>query len=107
MKLLRAAGVLALFILSPLLLLISAVALVAVDAAFALFGRKHPAAVIPPRHECATVVIPNWNGRDLLDRYLPSVIAAVSGHPENEIIVVDNASTDGSAEFLDREFPQV
>ena len=56
-----------------------------------------------PRH--ASVVIPNWNGRDLLEKYLPTVLAACA--PADEVIVVDNASTDGSAEFVERVFPQV
>ncbi|HYM10653.1 MAG TPA: glycosyltransferase [Bryobacterales bacterium] len=58
-----------------------------------------------PSTGAASVVIPNWNGRDLLEKYLPSVIAALAGNPENEIIVVDNASTDGSVEFLRERFP--
>ena len=29
----------------------------------------------------ASVVIPNWNGRDLLEKYLPSVVAALAGNP--------------------------
>jgi len=55
----------------------------------------------------ASVVIPNWNGRDLLEKYIPSVIEAMAGNPENEILVVDNGSTDGSADFLRAAFPQV
>src|SRR5258708_26003956 len=47
------------------------------------------------------------NGRDLLANYLPSVVEALSGNPDNEIIVVENASTDGSAEFLREHFPSV
>ena len=35
-----------------------------------------------PNHRTASVVIPNWNGRDLLEKYLPSVIAALSDFPE-------------------------
>ena len=57
----------------------------------------------PPRH--ASIVIPNWNGKDLLEKYLPTVVAACS--PSDEVIVVDNASSDGSAEFIGRNFPQV
>lgn len=57
----------------------------------------------PPRH--ASIVIPNWNGRDLLEKYLQTVLAACS--PSDEVMVVDNASSDGSAEFLRRNFPQV
>ena len=53
-------------------------------------------------------MIPNWNGRDLLEKYLPSVIAATVGLIRgSEIIVVDNGSEDGSAEFLRERFPQV
>jgi GT2 family glycosyltransferase len=58
-------------------------------------------------NRAATVVIPNWNGRDLLAKYLPSVVEALSGNPQNEIIVVDNASEDGSADFLRERFPEV
>jgi GT2 family glycosyltransferase len=60
-----------------------------------------------PATRAATVVIPNWNGRDLLEKYLPSVIAALSGNSDNEIIVVDNASADGSADFVRERFPAV
>ena len=57
------------------------------------------------RARAASVVIPNWNGRDLLEKYLPSIETALAGNPENEIIVVDNGSSDGSAEFLAQRFP--
>lgn len=60
-----------------------------------------------PSARAASVVIPSWNGRDLLERNLPSVVAALAGNPENEIIVVENGSTDGTADFLRREFPGV
>jgi len=49
-------------------------------------------------------VIPNWNGRDLLDVHLPNVIHASNG---SEIIVVDDASTDDSVELLQKKFPGV
>src|SRR4029077_20763641 len=64
------------------------------------------AAAVPDARS-ASVVIPNWNGRDLLDKYLPSVIEALSDSSENEVIVVDNGSDDGSAEFVRQRFPQV
>lgn len=45
-----------------------------------------------------TVVIPNWNGR----RWLPGCLESIAGQsqPPQEVIVVDNGSTDGSVPFL-------
>src|SRR5450759_1750640 len=53
---------------------------------------------------CATVVIPNWNGKDLLAKYIPSIRTALAGNPANPSLWVDNGSTDGSAEFLRETF---
>lgn len=96
-----------LLVLSPLLLLAAALAMAAADALWALFGRRRAPADTAPDCRSASVVIPNWNGRDLLEKYLPSVVAALAGNPANEIIVVDNGSTDGSADFVREHFPQV
>ncbi|HEY1218802.1 MAG TPA: glycosyltransferase, partial [Bryobacteraceae bacterium] len=71
-------------------------------------ARGNPAPQEPAEApSAASVVIANWNGRDLLARYLPSVITALAGNPANEIIVVDNGSTDGSAAYVRAEFPHV
>ena len=94
-------------IISPFLAVLAAACLAVCDVAFALFGRKPLADARGSATASASVVIPNWNGKDLLEKYLPSVIAALSGNPENEIIVVDNGSTDGSAAFVREAFPQV
>ncbi len=51
-----------------------------------------------------TVVVVNWNVRDLLRRCLHSVLAHAI---RLEIIVVDNASSDGSAAMVRAEFPSV
>src|SRR6202034_719588 len=82
------------------------VALALVDLA-SVFRKKSLAPNQRPNNTSATVVIPNWNGRDLLAKYIPSIIQALSGNRENEIIVVDNGSEDGSAEFLRERFPSV
>lgn len=56
----------------------------------------------------ASLIILNWNGKDLLSECLPSVIEAVEyDGVDHEILVVDNGSTDGSVEFLHEHFPQV
>lgn len=56
-----------------------------------------------------SIVIPNWNGKALLAKYLPSVINAAKqlGSNLKEIIVVDDGSTDNSAEFVIQNFPSV
>ena len=51
-----------------------------------------------------SVVILNWNGKSLLERFLPSVVTH-SGTAE--IIVADNASTDNSLEFLQKNYPNI
>ncbi|HVW15598.1 MAG TPA: glycosyltransferase family 2 protein [Mucilaginibacter sp.] len=51
------------------------------------------------------IVILNWNGVKYLRQFLPSVLS--SSWPNLDIIVGDNGSTDGSVEFLQKEFPQV
>jgi GT2 family glycosyltransferase len=55
-----------------------------------------------------TVVIVNWNTRELLRACLGSLRAALEGSAlSSEVIVVDNASGDGSAEMVAAEFPEV
>ncbi|MGI6232632.1 MAG: glycosyltransferase family 2 protein [Prevotella sp.] len=51
------------------------------------------------------IVILNWNGREMLRRFLPSVFRY--SHDDAEIWVADNASSDGSLEMLSKEFPEV
>ncbi len=50
-----------------------------------------------------SIVIPNYNGFDLLKKNLPKVLEIVSleNKGETEIVVVDDASTDGSVDYLD------
>ena len=51
------------------------------------------------------VVILNWNGKEMMRRFLPSVVNYSKGAAE--VIVADNGSTDGSLEMLAAEFPTV
>lgn len=53
-----------------------------------------------------SVVILNWNGKALMEEFLPSVIRNTPADIA-EIIVTDNGSTDDSIEMLHRQFPSV
>lgn len=50
------------------------------------------------------IVIPSWNGKDDLPDCLDSLLAQTL---TAEIIVVENGSTDGSAELVQRKYPSV
>lgn len=50
------------------------------------------------------VVILNWNGKTLLEKFLPKVVAY---SPNATIYIADNASTDNSVPFVSTNFPQV
>ncbi len=52
-----------------------------------------------------SVIIPNWNGTRLLPTCLDS-LRGQSRRP-HEVIVVDNASTDGSVDLISRDYPEV
>jgi len=53
-----------------------------------------------------TIIIVNYNVKFFLEQCLVSVFKALDGIP-SEVIVVDNASTDGSVEMLKQDFPNV
>ena len=56
----------------------------------------------------ASIIISSWNGRHLLQTCLPCVLRAVEADRDgHEVIVVDDASTDDTVDFVRREFPQV
>lgn len=52
------------------------------------------------------IVILNWNGKDMLQRYLP-VLQKCSDVEGAQIIVADNDSTDASIEMMEKQFPSV
>ena len=56
-----------------------------------------------------SLVITNWNGKDLLRECLPSILKAVAFDSKRlyEIMVVDDCSTDDSLKILEEEFPNV
>ena len=52
------------------------------------------------------VVILNWNTKRYLEAFLPGLIASIGGM-DAEVVVADNASTDGSLEMLSQRFPAI
>lgn len=53
----------------------------------------------------STIVIPNYNGINYIEACLDSIYAGTA--TDVEVIVVDNASTDGSLALVEEKFPQV
>lgn len=53
-----------------------------------------------------SIIIVTWNALPLLQRCLPGVIASIDGL-DAEIILADNASDDGSAEWVSARYPSV
>jgi len=57
-------------------------------------------------NKLCTIIIVNWNTQDYLDKCLSSIYALYSTG-EVSIIVIDNASSDGSVEMVRTKYPQV
>ncbi|MES2457262.1 MAG: glycosyltransferase family 2 protein [Bacteroidota bacterium] len=51
------------------------------------------------------VVILNWNGQALLEKFLPSVLQ--SRYPNLQLVLGDNASTDHSLAFVEANYPEI
>ncbi|MBZ0317958.1 MAG: glycosyltransferase family 2 protein [Anaerolineae bacterium] len=58
----------------------------------------------PPVKGRLSIIIPNWNGKHHLETCLPSLVAQT--HPDIEVIIADNASTDGTQAYVQEQFPQ-
>ena len=51
------------------------------------------------------VVVISYNGKELLEKFLPKIL--VTDYNNFEVYVIDNASTDGTGEYLASSFPEV
>ena len=51
-----------------------------------------------------TVVIPNYNGMKYLPECMTSLCERQEDAPEYEVLIIDNASADGSVEYLEKEW---
>ena len=54
-----------------------------------------------------TIVIVNYNGIKYIEECLDTLFSQVPGTPEFQVVVADNASSDGSREVIAEKFPQV
>lgn len=55
-----------------------------------------------------SIIIPNYNGRRLLEQYLPHTLQAVQNAGTTfEIIVIDDCSTDDSVSFIHTHYPEI
>ncbi|HTH83207.1 MAG TPA: glycosyltransferase family 2 protein [Mucilaginibacter sp.] len=55
-----------------------------------------------------SIIIPNYNGRQLLENYLPHTITAIENAGVHyELIIVDDCSTDDSVQFILQKYPSV
>ncbi|HMA37743.1 MAG TPA: glycosyltransferase family 2 protein [Chloroflexia bacterium] len=54
---------------------------------------------------CTSIIMVSYNSRAHLARCLPTVLATCG--PASEVIIVDNASTDGSADWLAQHYPAI
>ena len=55
-----------------------------------------------------SIIIPNYNGEQILANNLVSVVQAAESYPgESELIVVDDASQDNSVQMITMDFPEI
>ena len=60
------------------------------------------------KNQSVSLVVPTCNGKELLERFLPSVVAAAGAYPgESEIIIVDDGGSDGTDELIMSSFAGV
>ena len=72
-----------------------------------LLNNKHSGrSFIGKQMKKTSVVILNWNGRNLLEKFLPTVIRHTVSD-ECDVIVADNGSSDDSIEYLSSVFPEI
>lgn len=55
-------------------------------------------------NKLVTVAIPNYNNKELLDNLIKSIKKSIS---LSNVIIVDNASQDGSATFIKQKYPEI
>lgn len=96
------------YLLAPVALLVAWLVLLACDLVFWLGGRPRlPAASRRPSTSAISVVIPNWNGEEILSECFPALAAELDASRGDEIILVDSASTDRSVDVARSHWPDL
>lgn len=55
-----------------------------------------------------SIVLPNYNGKNLMQQYIPSIIEAINfSKVEFEFIIIDDFSTDDSINFIQTNYPAI
>jgi GT2 family glycosyltransferase len=56
-----------------------------------------------------SIVIPSYNGKELLKKYVPAALNACKNYSldKTELIIVDDASSDGTVEYVKSNFPRI
>jgi len=63
--------------------------------------------VLNPADTSVSVIIPTYNGRDILEECLPSVAVELERRGNiDELLIVDNASTDETGAFIAENYPR-
>ena len=57
------------------------------------------------KYPLVSIIIDNWNGKHFLSRCLDSIF--VQKYPNFEVILIDDASSDGSVEFIKKNYSKV
>jgi GT2 family glycosyltransferase len=71
-------------------------------------GQREGPLRAPAETSRCSIIVLSWEGKDLLAKSLPPLLRAVQFHGgSHEVIVVDNGSTDGTAEYVKKHFPEV
>ena len=53
------------------------------------------------KYDPISIVIPTWNGKEIIKEYLGSVVQACEFYPaDTEILVIDDGSTDGTEQYV-------
>ena len=52
-----------------------------------------------------SLIVLNWNGKRVIKNCLDTLLK--TSYPNYKVIVVDNASTDGSVEYIKRYYPEI